>query len=515
MAKNNSKTQEPIEKQLWKAADKLRKNIDAAEYKHIVLGLIFLKYISDSFEEHYSKLKSGSGDYAGADPEDRDEYRAENIFFVPPSARWTFLKARARLPEIGKDVDSSMEAIERDNPSLKDVLPKTYAKANLDPTSLGGLIDLISNIALGDLKSRSADVLGHVFEYFLGEFALAEGKKGGQFYTPRSVVELLVEMLEPYKGRVFDPCCGSGGLFVHSEKFVTEHQGRVNDISIYGQESNLTTWRLAKMNLAIRGIDSSQVRWNNEGSFLNDAHKDLKADYVIANPPFNDSDWSGDILRTDGRWQYGTPPSGNANYAWIQHFVYHLSPTGQAGFVLAKGALTSKTSGEGDIRKALIEAGLVDCIVNLPAKLFLNTQIPASLWFLSRDRTNHNFRNRKDEILFIDARNMGHLINRRTKELSREDVELITSTYHNWRNKDGKYDDVKGFCNSASIERVRELDYVLTPGRYVGLPDEEDDFDFKERFTSLKAEFEEQLKEEEMLNQQIINNLSKIELNKG
>ncbi|MBZ0184478.1 MAG: type I restriction-modification system subunit M [Melioribacteraceae bacterium] len=512
MAKNNSKTQEPIEKQLWKAADKLRKNIDAAEYKHIVLGLIFLKYISDSFEEHYAKLQKGEADYAGADPEDRDEYRAENIFFVPPSARWAYLQGRAKLPEIGKDVDSAMEAIERDNPSLKDVLPKAYAKANLDPTSLGGLIDLISNIALGDLKSRSADVLGHVFEYFLGEFALAEGKKGGQFYTPRSVVELLVEMLEPYKGRVLDPCCGSGGLFVHSEKFVQEHQGRVNDISIYGQESNMTTWRLAKMNLAIRGIDSSQVRWNNEGSFLNDAHKDLKADYVIANPPFNDSDWSGDLLRTDGRWQYGTPPSGNANYAWIQHFVYHLSPTGQAGFVLAKGALTSKTSGEGDIRRALIEAGLIDCIVNLPAKLFLNTQIPASLWFLSRDRTNHSFRNRKDEILFIDARNLGHLINRRTKELSREDVELITSTYHNWRNKDGVYEDVKGFCNSASIERVRELDYVLTPGRYVGLPDEEDDFDFKERFTSLKAEFEEQLKEEERLNQQILENLSKIDI---
>jgi len=510
---NNIK-EEPIEKQLWKAADKLRKNIDAAEYKHIVLGLIFLKYISDSFEELHEKLSNGEGEYAGADPEDRDEYKAENIFFVPPSARWSYLLKRAKLPEIGKDVDSAMDAIERDNPSLKDVLPKVYAKANLDPTSLGGLIDLIGNIALGDAKSRSADLLGHVFEYFLGEFALAEGKKGGQFYTPRSVVELLVEMLEPHKGRVFDPCCGSGGMFVQSEKFVANHQGRVNDISIYGQESNQTTWRLAKMNLAIRGIDSSQVKWNSEGSFLNDAHKDLKADYVIANPPFNDSDWSGDLLRKDGRWNYGVPPTGNANYAWIQHFLYHLSPSGQAGFVLAKGALTSKTSGEGDIRKALVEAHLVDCVVNLPAKLFLNTQIPASLWFLSRNKTNSGFRNRQNEILFIDARNLGHLINRRTKEFSEDDIKKIVQTYHNWRassnSATNKYEDIKGFCNSASLERVRELDYVLTPGRYVGLPEEEDDFDFNERFTKLKAEFEEQLKEEEKLNKIIIENLGKI-----
>ena len=510
-AKTNN-TEEPIEKQLWKAADKLRKNIDAAEYKHIVLGLIFLKYISDAFEELFNKLKKGEGEYAGADPEDKDEYKAENVFFVPEIARWSFLQSKAKLPEIGKDVDQAMDAIEKDNPSLRNVLPKVYARGNLDPTNLGGMIDLIGNIALGDAKARSADVLGHVFEYFLGEFALAEGKKGGQFYTPRSVVELLVKMLEPHKGRVFDPCCGSGGMFVQSEKFVESHQGKVNDISIYGQESNQTTWRLAKMNLAIRGIDSSQVKWNNEGSFLNDNHKDLKADYVIANPPFNDSDWSGDLLRKDGRWQYGSPPSGNANYAWIQHFLYHLNPSGQAGFVLAKGSLTSKTSGEGDIRKALIEARMVDCIVNMPAKLFLNTQIPASLWFLSRNKANGKFRNRTDEVLFIDARNMGHLINRRTREFSAEDISTISETYHNWRNPDGDYEDVKGFCNSASIDRVKELDYVLTPGRYVGLPEEEDDFDFNERFTSLKAEFEEQLKEEEQLNRRIIENLAKVEL---
>lgn len=513
MAKKNGNNEEPLEKQLWKAADKLRKNIDAAEYKHVVLGLIFLKYISDAFEELFNKLNAGEGEYAGADPEDKDEYKAENVFFVPTEARWNFLLSIAKQPTIGKSVDEAMDAIEKENPSLKGVLPKVYARQNLDPTSLGELIDLIGNIALGDAKSRSADVLGHVFEYFLGEFALAEGKQGGQFYTPRSIVELLVLMLEPYKGRVFDPCCGSGGMFVQSEKFVTEHQGRVNDISIYGQESNQTTWRLAKMNLAIRGIDSSQVKWNNEGSFLNDAHKDLKADYIIANPPFNVSDWSGDLLRTDGRWQYGTPPVGNANYAWIQHFMYHLAPSGQAGFVLAKGALTSKSSGEGEIRKALIEADLVDCIVNLPAKLFLNTQIPASLWFLSRNRTNGKFKNRSKEILFIDARNMGFLINRRTKELSQDDIKLIADTYHNWRNPNGNYEDVKGFCNATPVEKVKELDYVLTPGRYVGLADEEDDFDFKERFTTLKAEFEEQLKEETELNNRISDNLSKINFN--
>ena len=504
-----SDKEEPLEKQLWKAADKLRKNIDAAEYKHVVLGLIFLKYISDSFEELFTKLQGGAGDYAGADPEDKDEYKAENIFFVPQQARWSFLLGKAKLPDVGSHVDAAMDAIEKENSSLKGVLPKVFARQNLDPASLGGLIDLVGNIALGDAKARSADVLGHVFEYFLGEFALAEGKQGGQFYTPRSIVELLVVMLEPYKGRVFDPCCGSGGMFVQSEKFVTEHQGRVNDISIYGQESNQTTWRLAKMNLAIRGIDASQVKWNNEGSFLNDAHKDVKADFIIANPPFNVSDWSGELLRTDGRWQYGVPPSGNANFAWLQHFIHHLAPNGRAGVVLAKGALTSKSSGEGDIRKALVADGnLIDCIVNLPAKLFLNTQIPAGLWFMNRARNNGH--PRKGEILFIDARNLGHLINRRTRELSVGDIQKVADVYHAWRTGEGDYADEKGFCASVPLARVADLDYVLTPGRYVGLPDEEDDFNFVERFAALKDQFESQLLEEAKLNQAIAESLAGI-----
>ena len=521
MATGNKKiaepNSEPLEKQLWKAADKLRKNIDAAEYKHVVLGLIFLRYISDSFATVYEVLQKGEGEFAGADPEDKDEYKAQNVFFVPPIARWNYLQNQAKQPDIGKKIDDAMDAIEIENgEQLKGVLPKVYARQNLDPVSLGQLIDLVSNIALTDAKSRSADVLGHVFEYFLGEFALAEGKQGGQFYTPRPIVELLVEMLQPYKGRVFDPCCGSGGMFVQSEKFVTEHQGRVSDISIYGQESNQTTWRLAKMNLAIRGIDASQVKWNTEGSFLNDAHIELKADTIIANPPFNVSDWSGEQLRNDARWQYGTPPAGNANFAWLQHFVYHLAPRGRAGVVLAKGALTSKTSGEGEIRRALIEKGnLIDCIVNLPAKLFLNTQIPAALWFMNRART-HGEHPRKGEILFIDARNMGQLINRRTRTLSADDIQQIANTYHAWGknddSNDDSYSDIAGFCASVPISRVAELDYVLTPGRYVGLPDEEDDFNFAERFATLKAEFEQQLQEEATLNQVILDNLAKVKV---
>lgn len=507
MAKENKI--EAIEKQLWTAADKLRKNIDAAEYKHIVLGLIFLKYISDSFEELHTKLIAGEGEYDGADPEDRDEYKAENVFFVPPSARWSYLCSRAKLPKIGKDIDDSMDKIEDENPTLKGVLPKVYARGNIDPKSLGQLLDLINNIDMNGTKQRSADVLGHVFEYFLGEFALNEGKKGGQYYTPRSVVQLLVEMLEPYKGRVFDPCCGSGGMFVQSEEFVRAHQGKIDDISIYGQESNQTTWRLARMNLAIRGIDSSHVKWNTEGSFLKDAHMDphLKADYIIANPPFNISDWGGELLRKDARWKYGTPPEGNANYGWIQHFLHHLAPNGVAGFVLAKGALTSKSGGEGEIRQKLIDAGLIDCIVNLPAKLFLNTQIPASIWFMRRGKTQ-----RMGETLFIDAGNLGHLINRRTRELSDDDIKQVAKTYHNWRTGEGEYENIKGFCHSAKTEEIEGKDYILTPGRYVGLEEQDDDFDFAERFAELQAEFATQLEEEELLNQRIKENLAKVQV---
>jgi len=525
MAKKDRDTiEEPLEKKLWKAADKLRKNMDAAEYKHVALGLIFLKYISDAFEELYNKLKEGKGDYEGADSEDKNEYVAEKVFYVPPSARWTWLQGRAKLPTIGKDIDEAMDTIEKDNPSLKGVLPKVYAQEKLDKSSLGGLVDLVSTATLGTREAQSKDLLGRVFEYFLGEFALAEGKKGGQFYTPASVVKLLVEMLEPYEGRVFDPCCGSGGMFVQSEKFIKHHQDyykKNNDkklslnpadhISIYGQESNQTTWRLAKMNLAIRGIDSSNVKWNNEGSFLNDVHKDLKADYIIANPPFNDSDWSGELLQKDARWVYGVPPAGNANYAWIQHFLYHTAPNGQAGFVLAKGSLTTKTSNEGEIRKAFIENDLIDCIVNLPSKLFLNTQIPACLWFLRRNKQA-----RRREILFIDARNLGFLKTRKNLEFTDEDIAKVAETYHTWRNSpplEGlgvAYHDTQGFCKSVSIEEVKALNYVVTPGRFVGLPDDEDDFNFEERFTSLKMELEKQIAEEAFLNEQIKENLSKI-----
>lgn len=508
-SKSTTKTTQSLEQQLWSAADTLRKNIDAAEYKHVVLGLIFLKYISAAFETLYKKLQIEEH----ADCEDKDEYLARNIFFVPQTARWSLLQANAKTDSIGKTLDSAMEVIETENPSLKGVLPKVYAKKNLDPNSLGKLIDLVSNIDLQITQNRSADVLGHVFEYFLGEFALAEGKNGGQFYTPKSVVELLVAMLEPYKGRVFDPCCGSGGMFIQSENFIKAHQGKVDDISIYGQESNQTTWKLAKMNLAIHGVDSTNVKWNHEGSFVNNAHKDLKADHIIANPPFNVKEWSGNKLQEDARWQYGIPPVGNANYAWIQHFIYHLSPTGQAGFVLAKGALTSNTSGEGDIRKALVEANLIDCIVNLPTKLFLNTQIPACLWFVNRNRKQTTkYRNRTDEILFIDARNLGELINRKNRILTDEHISKIAETYHNWRNLHGKYKDIAGFCNATSIAKVKELDYVLTPGRYVGLEETADDFDFKTKFTELKAEFNSQLIEEAELNKRILANLEKIQL---
>jgi type I restriction enzyme M protein len=510
-----------FEEKLWKAADKMRSNMDAAEYKHIVLGLIFLKYISDAFEEKRVLLIKETSDpksnlYTLKDKdrdfivEDKDEYAAENIFFVPKKARWPYLQTNAKQPNIGKLIDDAMDEIEKLNPTLKGVLPKNYARQSLDKQRLGELIDLIGTIGLGDKENRSKDILGRVYEYFLGQFADAEGKKGGQFYTPRSIVQLLIQMLEPYKGRVFDPCCGSGGMFVQSEKFVQAHGGKINDISIYGQESNQTTWRLCKMNLAIRGIDSN-IAWNNEGSFLNDAHRDLRADFVIANPPFNDSDWKGDQLRDDVRWKFGTPPTGNANFAWVQHFIFHLSPTGTAGFVLANGSMSSNTSGEGEIRKSIIEADMVDCMVSLPTQLFYNVMIPACLWFITRDKKNHKFRNRTNETLFIDARKLGVMVDRRHRELTNDEINQISETYHSWRTKTGKYKDIKGFCKSANLTEIKKNDYILTPGRYVGTEEITEDKEvFEEKMKKLTTELSEQFKKSKDLEQEIRKNLKEL-----
>ena len=497
------------EAELWAMADALRGSMDAAEYKHVVLGLIFLKYISDAFEEHHAQLLADKG--GGADPEDPDEYRAHNIFWVPPEARWAHLKAQAKQPTVGQLVDDAMTGIERDNPSLKDVLPKDYARPALDKVRLGRLIDLVSGIRIGDAESRSKDVLGRVYEYFLAQFASAEGKKSGQFYTPRHVVRLLVEMLEPFKGRVYDPCCGSGGMFVQSERFVVAHQGRIGDISIYGQESNHTTWRLAMMNLAIRGI-SGNVAWNEQGSFIRDAFPDLKADFVLANPPFNDSDWRGEELRDDRRWGYGAPPAGNANFAWVQHFVHHLAPGGVAGFVLANGSMSSNQSGEGEIRKKMVEADLVDCMVALPGQLFYSTQIPVCLWFVARDRRNGKFRDRRGQVLFIDARKLGRMADRTHRELTDEDIARMAGTYHAWRSKKGAgYADVAGFSKSATLEEIRKHGHVLTPGRYVGAEAQEDDGEpFEEKMNRLTATLRKQQAEAAKLDAAIAANLKEL-----
>ncbi|MGI6496751.1 MAG: type I restriction-modification system subunit M [Kiritimatiellia bacterium] len=497
-----------FERDLWAAADALRSNMDAAEYKHVVLGLIFIKYISDAFEEQHAKLEAERA--KGADPEDADEYRAVNIFWVPKEARWSHLKANARQPAIGRVVDDAMLAIERDNPSLKGVLPKDYAHPRLDKERLGQLIDLVGNIGLGDKVNRSKDILGRVYEYFLSEFASAEGKKGGQFYTPRCVVRLLVGMLAPYKGRVYDPCCGSGGMFVQSEKFAEAHGGKIGDISIYGQESNHTTWRLAKMNLAIRGIEGNLGK-EHADTFHNNQHPDLKADYVLANPPFNASDWRGDALADDKRWQFGTPPASNANFAWVQHFIYHLAPTGLAGFVLANGSMSSNQSGEGEIRKAIIEADLVDCMVALPGQLFYSTQIPVCLWFIARDKKNGRFRDRRGHTLFIDARKLGTMIDRVHRELTDDDIRKIADTYHAWRGDKqckAKYGDVPGFCKSATTEEIRQHGHILTPGRYVGAEEVEDDGEpFGEKMARLTAALREQTEESGKLDQIIWANL--------
>jgi type I restriction enzyme M protein len=497
-----------FEAKLWAAADALRNNMDAAEYKHVVLGLIFLKYISDAFEAKYAELTAQKAQ--GADPEDPDEFKAVNIFWVPKEARWQNLKANAPQPTIGKMVDDAMSAIERDNPSLKGVLPKDFARPGLDKQRLGQIINLVSDIAMGSPTDRAKDTLGRVYEYFLARFASAEGKSGGQFYTPSRVVRVLVAMLAPYKGRVYDPCCGSGGMFVSSEKFIEAHSGKFGDIAIYGQESNYTTWRLAKMNLAIRGIDAQIAQGD---TFHNDRHADLKADFVLANPPFNDSDWRGDLLRDDKRWVYGVPPVGNANFAWVQHFIHHLAPTGLAGFVLANGSMSSNQSGEGEIRKNIIEADLVDCMVALPGQLFYSTQIPVCLWFLARNKRNGRFRDRRGETLFIDARKLGTLIDRVHRDLSDEDVARISGCYHAWRgDKDAdEYVDIPGFCKAVKVEEIRKHGHVLTPGRYVGAEAIEDDGEpFEEKMRRLTALLRQQMEEGRKLDAAIEKNLKEL-----
>ncbi|HXX23115.1 MAG TPA: class I SAM-dependent DNA methyltransferase [Terriglobia bacterium] len=494
-----------FESKLWAAADALRNNMDAAEYKHVVLGLIFLKYISDAFEAKHAELEKQVNE--GADPEDVDEYRAASIFWVPKEARWTFLRDNAPQPTIGKLIDDAMSAIERDNPSLKGVLPKDFGRPGLDKQRLGQLIKLVSDIGLGSPADRAKDVLGRVYEYFLAQFASAEGKKGGQFYTPSWVVRVLVEMLAPYKGRVYDPCCGSGGMFVQSEKFVEAHSGRIGDVAIYGQESNYTTWRLAKMNLAIRGIDAQIAHGD---TFHNDRFPDLKADYVLANPPFNDSDWRGELLKEDKRWVYGVPPAGNANFAWVQHFISHLSATGLAGFVLANGSMSSNQSGEGEIRKNIIEADLVDCMVALPGQLFYSTQIPVCLWFLARHKRNGRFRERRGEVLFIDARKMGTLMDRVHRELTDQDVAKIAGAYHAWRGdlKAGEYSDLPGICKAAKLGEIREHGHVLTPGRYVGAAAAEEDTEpYEDKMKRLVATLRHQQAEASKLDAAIAANL--------
>ena len=503
------------ESELWKMADALRGSMDAAEYKHVGLGLIFLKYISDAFEEAHARLEAEQAQ--GADPEDPDEYRAQSIFWVPREARWQHLRDQARQPSIGRLVDDAMTTVERDNPALRDVLPKDYGRDALDKQRLGQVVDLVSNIKVGGVEAQANDVLGRVYEYFLEQFALAEGRKGGEFYTPRSVVRLLVEMLEPYQGRVYDPCCGSSGMFVQSVEFIPAHAtgngngGRTRgDLSIYGQESNYTTWRLAKMNLAIRGIEGQIAH---DDSFHNDRHPNLRAEYILANPPFNVSDLGGDRLRDDKRWEHGVPPVGNANFAWVQHFLYHLAPRGAAGFLLANGSMSSNQSGEGAIRKNIIEAGLVDCIIALPGQLFRSTQIPACLWFLRRGRAAREGQGHQWETLFIDARKLGHMMDRTHRDLSAEDITRIADTYHAWRGGEGSgdYADVPGSCKSAALEEIRKHGHVLTPGRCVGAEPQPDDGEpFQEKMARLAAQWREQQAEGQRLDAVIAENLERL-----
>lgn len=488
-----------FEAKLWQAADKLRIGVDAAEYKHVVLGLIFLKYISDSFQEQRKRLEADKE----ADPEDKDEYLAGNVFWVPKVARWAHLQANARQPSIGKLIDDAMVAIEKDNTRLRGVLPKEFGSSDLDKGKLGELVDLIGSIGLGDKQSRSKDVLGRVYEYFLGNFAAAEGKNSGQFYTPTCVVKTLVGMISPYRGRIYDPCCGSGGMFVQSERFIEEHGGKIGDISVYGQESNATTRRLAAMNLAIRGIEAD-LGPKHEDTFRETLHPDLKADFVIANPPFGIKEWSRRV--DDVRWKYGVPPTGSSDYAWIQHFIHHLAPNGFAGFVMSNGSMSSGQSGEGEIRQAILEADLVDCMVVLPGQLFYSTAIPVCLWFLARNKADGKRRSRKGETLFIDARKMGTMVDRVHRELMDNDIAKIVGAYHSWRGDKGsaKYEDIAGFCKGTSIEEIKKQSYVLSPGRYVGTEDiteqgEPYDVKMPRLVTELNAQFLESAKLERLI----------------
>ena len=481
-----------FEEELWASADKLRNNMDAAEYKHVVLGLIFLKYVSDTFMEKYKELLEEDEEFA----EDMDAYLAEGVFWVPEIARWDYIAKHSKQVEIGQIVDSALDAVEKENDSLRGVLPKNYSRPELDKRILGEIIDLFTNINVGGKEGKEKDILGRVYEYFLGKFAANEGKGGGEFYTPKSIVSLMVEMIQPFKGYVYDPACGSGGMFVQSLKFVEEHSGSTFDISVYGQESNPTTWKLAKMNLAIRGIENN-LGSKNADTFHEDLHKNLKADYILANPPFNQSDWGQPLLVDDARWKWGTPPQGNANYGWIEHMLDKLSQKGKAGVVLANGSLSSNTSSEGDIRKKILEDDLVDCIVALPDKLFYTTGIPVCIWFFNRDKKH------KGQTLFIDARKMGDMVNRRLRELSDEDIKKIANTYIAWQNEDG-YEDVQGYCKVASIDEIKEHDYILTPGRYVGIEEVEDDGEpFEEKMERLTNTLANQFKKSRELEEEI------------
>lgn len=481
-----------FEEKLWASADKLRNNMDAAEYKHVVLGLIFLKYVSDTFMEKHKELMEEDEDFA----EDIDAYMAEGVFWVPENARWDYIAKHSKQAEIGQIVDNALDLIEKENESLRGVLPKNYSRPELDKRILGEIIDLFTNINVGGSAEREKDVLGRVYEYFLGKFAANEGKGGGEFYTPKSIVKLMVEMIEPFKGYVYDPACGSGGMFVQSLKFVEEHSGNAFDISVYGQESNPTTWKLAKMNMAIRGIENN-LGSKNADTFHEDLHKNLKADFILTNPPFNQSDWGQPLLLDDPRWKWGTPPAGNANYGWIEHMLDKLSQKGKAGVVLANGSLSSNTSNEGDIRKTILNNDLVDCIVALPDKLFYTTGIPVCIWFFNRDKKH------KGQTLFIDARKMGDMVNRRLRELSDEDIKKIADTYISWQKEEG-YEDVKGFCKIANMDEIKDNDYILTPGRYVGIEDVEDDGEpFEEKMERLTKTLSEKFAKSRQLEEEI------------